>query len=74
MRDAEGVPEDYVGVFDVGAGVFEPFWDAAGGGAGGLGDVAPGGGGLVVGVWRGRELVWIFSFCGGRDGVKWYLH
>lgn len=44
MGDAKGVPEDDVGVGDVGAGVGgDPFGKAARGVAGGLRDVAPGG-------------------------------
>lgn len=56
MDDAEGVPEDDVGVGDVGGGVGgDPFGEAAGGVAGGLGDVAAGGVDLCVVVWMGRR-------------------
>lgn len=64
MREAEGVPEDHVGVVDgVGGRGGNPVgeggvggrgggWGGWGGGvAGGLGDVAAGGVELVVSVW-----------------------
>lgn len=51
MSDAEGVPEDEVGVDDgVGGGVGDPGGEALRGGAGSLGDVATGRVELVVGV------------------------
>ncbi len=49
MRDAEGVPEHDVGVFDVFVRVRgDPFGETEGGLAGGLGDVSAGGVELVV--------------------------
>lgn len=70
MRDAECVPEYDIGVFDVGAGIFEPFWDASGGGTGGLRDVATGWRGLVVGVCEGLAC---FDFCGFGEMEETYI-
>lgn len=54
MDDAKGVPEDNVGLGDVGGRVGgDPFGKAAGGGAGGLGHVAASGVELGVVVWEG---------------------
>ena len=51
MRDTEGVPENDVGVLDVlVGGLFDPFGEAAGGVARGLGHVAAGGVELIVAV------------------------
>lgn len=52
MSDAEGVPENDVGVINGGVAVGDPFGNAAGGFTGGLGDVAAGGEDLIVVVWR----------------------
>lgn len=52
MSDAEGVPEHDVGVVDRGIAISDPFWNAAGGLARGLRDVAAGGEDLVVVVWK----------------------
>ena len=59
MRQSECVPEHDVGVFDVFVRVGgNPFREAEGGGAGGLGDVAAGGVELIVLVCglRGKGL------------------
>jgi hypothetical protein len=56
VRDAEGVPEDDVGIVDGGVAVRDPFRDAAGRLPRCLGDVAAGGEDLVVVVWEVLEL------------------
>ena len=67
MRDAEGVPEDDVGVNEVGGGVgFDPGGDALGGGAGGLRDVAARGVELCVVVWGVLVDGTLFVWCVGR--------
>ena len=51
MRDAEGMPEHDIGVFDWGAAVGYPFWDTTGWFTRGLGDVPACGKNLFVVVW-----------------------
>jgi hypothetical protein len=62
VRDAEGVPENDVGVGDVCGGVRgDPGWDALGGLARGLWDVAAGGVDLGVVVWSDVSKASFFS-------------
>lgn len=72
MRDAERVPEHDVGVVDAGVAVlFDPFWQAGGGDAGGLGDVSACGVQLVVFV---CGVVSMSSEVGSQDmGVRYIL-
>ena len=67
MRDAEGVPEDDVGIVDGGVAVRDPLGNTTRGLARGLRNVAAGGENLVVVVWkmlvkcrRDRGEVWAY--------------
>lgn len=72
MRDAEGVPEDYVGVFDRGVGRGgDPGGEALRGGPGGLGDVSASRVDFGVGVCVGGLLVVFWGMMDG--GCGWMM-